>query len=44
MSLTSKQHCLPQVGAHTLKPIGANQENGLSNHTKTSVRNALDAK
>ena len=43
MSLTSKQRAFLKSEAHTLKPIVQIGKNGLNDHIKTSVRNALDA-
>ena len=42
MSLTSKQRAFLKSEAHTLKPIVQIGKNGLNDHIKTSVRNALD--
>ena len=44
MSLTSKQRAFLKSEAHTLKPIVQIGKNGLNDHIKTSVRNALDAR
>ena len=44
MSLTSKQRAFLKSEAHTLKPIVQIVKNGLNDHIKTSVRNALDAR
>ena len=43
MSLTSKQRAFLKSEAHTLKPIVQIGKNGLNDHIKTSVLNALDA-
>ncbi|MGT2933159.1 ribosome assembly RNA-binding protein YhbY [Streptococcus catagoni] len=42
--LTSKQRAFLKSEAHSLKPIVQIGKNGLNNHIKTSVRNALDAR
>ncbi|MFC3932171.1 ribosome assembly RNA-binding protein YhbY [Streptococcus dentapri] len=44
MSLTSKQRAYLNSLAQTMKPIIQIGKNGLNDHIKTSVRNALDAR
>lgn len=44
MALTSKQRAFLKSEAHSLKPIIQIGKNGLNDHIKTSVRQALDAR
>lgn len=44
MSLTSKQRAFLKSQAHAMKPIIQIGKNGLNDHLKTSVRQALDAR